>query len=511
MNNTLLVVGLLLVLLLAAILIARQMRRQTRREPPGDSQLHFRPDRWEGDQADYREAGWAMQRRHGHLSVFAGMAIRQASELAARDASQQVWEATGDSEAAREAGLAAYRETAEALASAEERRLAWHNRAWQLDAPAYRAVDTALDDGHGGILLHSQDAVCRVRQASIEAAIQAFQEAIDGGLDDTDSRQAALEGYRKTFETVLAAERHRESDASYVSRQLMALSPEQVRRIEQRMQAGGESAMCPSGVLSVSGFLQPGERLIEVIEQDERTLAELGIAPEQIADRLETLVGTARRIVDLVRRGRLELDDEAMAELAEEPIKVQVSERFALKITAYRGSQGCPFEDPEGQSCHCAGFGDVDFSLENTQTRAVLDFPGLIIHLIREHHFFEGAVPYRVDPRTAVEVLELQPGVDYRPSYGRESLWRWNEGTANTSAEALQSYPHLQSLKDNPETAIVLEEGISVYARADSCLTLAERDYPVPADFTVDGAIWARDEITRGTFGYRRSEEIFLR
>lgn len=35
-------------------------------------------------------------------------------------------------------------------------------------------------------------------------------------------------------------------------------------------------------------------------------------------------------------------------------------------------------------------------------------FPGLIVHLVRDHHFFEGkGTPYRLEPTTAARVLEL--------------------------------------------------------------------------------------------------------
>ena len=45
----------------------------------------------------------------------------------------------------------------------------------------------------------------------------------------------------------------------------------------------------------------------------------------------------------------------------------------------------------------------------NRETGESFTGPGLIVHLIREHHFFEGKEsPYRVEPEKAVRVLELQ-------------------------------------------------------------------------------------------------------
>lgn len=46
----------------------------------------------------------------------------------------------------------------------------------------------------------------------------------------------------------------------------------------------------------------------------------------------------------------------------------------------------------------------------NRGTGDYLAGPGLIVHLIRDHHFFEGpGSPYRVDPVKAAQVLGLQP------------------------------------------------------------------------------------------------------
>ena len=53
-------------------------------------------------------------------------------------------------------------------------------------------------------------------------------------------------------------------------------------------------------------------------------------------------------------------------------------------------------------------YGDIDFVITNNRTGETLKGPGLIVHLIRDHHFFEGKQsPYRVDPEKAARVLEL--------------------------------------------------------------------------------------------------------
>ena len=62
------------------------------------------------------------------------------------------------------------------------------------------------------------------------------------------------------------------------------LSPEQVRRIEQRMRPN---------VASEVGFLANGESLHEVVCRDEQTLRRMHVEPEYIADRIEEIVGKA--------------------------------------------------------------------------------------------------------------------------------------------------------------------------------------------------------------------------
>jgi hypothetical protein len=53
-------------------------------------------------------------------------------------------------------------------------------------------------------------------------------------------------------------------------------------------------------------------------------------------------------------------------------------------------------------------YADRDFLILDRSTGQYLKGPGLIVHLIREHHFFEGlGSPYRVDPEQAARVLRL--------------------------------------------------------------------------------------------------------
>jgi hypothetical protein len=202
---------------------------------------------------------------------------------------------------------------------------------------------------------------------------------------------------------------------------LKDLNPGQIAKIEARMRPRQ---------FSVKGFLGQTEGLREVVERDDATLKKHGITHEQIADRLESLVEQAKQN---------EGDD-------------LIEGKYKVKSLHYRGVQTCPFYDigdcgsdnrdifitkcntkkPSGIKGMIQRV--INPALRETEEIDRIEFPGLIMHLIRDHHFFEGDTPYRLNPEDAIRVLEIKPGVDYsikieKESESRfESLWEryWN-------------------------------------------------------------------------------------
>lgn len=151
-----------------------------------------------------------------------------------------------------------------------------------------------------------------------------------------------------------------------------------------------------------SGFLGPNETLQEVVARDAQFLRSVGVTHEQLAKKLEELLqAVGNEIVETggssVRRGHLE----------------------ASFTGAYRGAQTCPFSEKATQFGIVAGncshntasqeYGSVDFKVTNSDTGEEVSGPGLILHLIRDHHFFEGNVAYRVDPEKLCRVLGFIP------------------------------------------------------------------------------------------------------
>lgn len=151
-----------------------------------------------------------------------------------------------------------------------------------------------------------------------------------------------------------------------------------------------EARMRP-GQLSQVGFLGENERLEYVIQQDERSLKNMGITHEELAEKLDYLLRTARDSSGgYVRIGN-----------------------FEVKLTTYTGFQICPWSpDIHGGQC-TAGKGvdhaSVDWHIHNIGTGQEMRGSGLIVHLIRDHHFFEGLKsPYRVDPHKLADLLSVR-------------------------------------------------------------------------------------------------------
>jgi len=172
------------------------------------------------------------------------------------------------------------------------------------------------------------------------------------------------------------------------------------------------------GAYSQKGFLGRTESLEAVIAQDAQTLKTLGVSHEQIAAALELVL---QSVDD--QRDQLHSEGKHHAVLKREEglfpriragrlpsteVGYLVGSNLQVFIERWRGFQVCPWQCA-GQVC----WANLDFLLLNRDSGKYLTGPGLIVHLIREHHFFEGRKsPYRVAPEQAIQVLELAPDED---------------------------------------------------------------------------------------------------
>ena len=143
------------------------------------------------------------------------------------------------------------------------------------------------------------------------------------------------------------------------------------------------------GNYSQAGFLGPNESLTEILQNDARELAELGMEASALSAGLGELLETA---------------------LASKQNVTRVG-HYTVKVRRYKGFQICPFApQPFENPCPGGGtkLGSIDWDIKNNRRSFRLSGPGLIVHLIGIHSFFEGLEsPYRVAPRALAELLEL--------------------------------------------------------------------------------------------------------
>lgn len=145
------------------------------------------------------------------------------------------------------------------------------------------------------------------------------------------------------------------------------------------------------GNSSDGGFLQHGEDFYQVRQRDLDHIKDVDITYIQIANRIESIL-----------RG-------------------QCTEQFTVNTTSYFGYQNCPLcNSDEKANNDCRS--DNESIVINKKTKEQIFIPGLIVHLIRKHQFFEGNTPYRVDPLNAIKVLDIEPNIDYKPKPSSHDL-----------------------------------------------------------------------------------------
>lgn len=150
-----------------------------------------------------------------------------------------------------------------------------------------------------------------------------------------------------------------------------------------------ETRMRP-GALSVGGFLGSSESLAAIMAQDNDTLRTLRLTHGELADHLEELIRAAEQ----------------------SHTRSAIVGHFEVAVTVFTGFQMCPWSpDPDQGQC-CAGkgvqYGHLDWSITNRRIRMKMQGSGLLVHLIREHHFFEGLEsPYRISPKELARLLDL--------------------------------------------------------------------------------------------------------
>ena len=213
-----------------------------------------------------------------------------------------------------------------------------------------------------------------------------------------------------------------------------AQHPQLMDTFTKRMQPGKWSQV---------GFLDPGQNLAEICQKDAETLKARGISHEQIADRLEAVIMKANFLFQQHRK-------------IKHPVAV-IEDKIGIPKDEYvstLGHQECPFtKDLKNRNTIC-GKGSSMITLINLVSKKRLEnITELHPHLIKDHHFFEGKHPYRLDPALAIEVLGIEPGVDYKVKTVSEMVWEFSQSSNRMDKEKLQA------AREHKLEAIVSEGG----------------------------------------------------
>ena len=140
------------------------------------------------------------------------------------------------------------------------------------------------------------------------------------------------------------------------------------------------------GALSGKGFLGPDERLLDVLAADNRYVVD----GRGLARHLHVLGALAVRHASL------------------KPLEVRYhGRRYRIRAACSRGFQDSPFRDGTRANC--------DATVENLGNGKRLTYSLLVPFMVERYGFYEGTgTPYRVEPRTALEVFDF-----LKPARGR--------------------------------------------------------------------------------------------
>ena len=175
------------------------------------------------------------------------------------------------------------------------------------------------------------------------------------------------------------------------------LEDNELNKIQKRMYPGKYSEL---------GFLQPGETLIDVYNNDKIFLEYINITYKQIYDKLNTVIGKYYRSSNLGK-------------------KYIIEGKYKIYILCYNGAQKCPFQNKEkDKRYHGYEYGDRDISITNILNDEEITFNTLLLHMIEKHHFFESPLSsHRLDPDKVIKFFDLKSNIDYKTEYKIYNSW----------------------------------------------------------------------------------------
>jgi hypothetical protein len=262
------------------------------------------------------------------------------------------------------------------------------------------------------------------------------------------------------------------------------MSPYQIRSTERRMRPGSSS---------IAGFLGMKEDLVTIIDVDTKILERLGITHKQISDRLESISGRYVTQCDSLDLSLLKVEAEG----------ILIDGKFQVKAATQRGIQECPFAEEadilsimEGKTTEYCGTGSRNYTVKNLETGESIRFADLMIHLVRDHNFFQGpASPYRLDPEAVVRILEIKPGVDYAPKIITTRFWNASVHISpeqiydddQVNGGTLEWLRKMNEVFENADESLDLTPKIKVVIKGDLGYLIATEDVKLESPLMVNG------------------------
>jgi len=248
---------------------------------------------------------------------------------------------------------------------------------------------------------------------------------------------------------------------------------------------------------SYAGFLNETESFDDVLKSDRDTLRSLGLTYDQFADRLLTLTEKAHHKANLCS---IDMSYDSYWDMVEQGILVE--KIYKVSFVCYMGYQECPF-DCDGREA----LSDRDYTITNTETGESIFFSELHIHLIREHHFFEGHTEYRLDPEQCARVLNIKSGQDYSPQYVSKEYWVRSSGGFSTGNKTVQDYINDIRRRNDEQIMsgeVVQLEGKKMGWRNGDSLYIISLDPEVYESVIIDGT--PVQCLQNGAYNYSREE-----
>ena len=217
-------------------------------------------------------------------------------------------------------------------------------------------------------------------------------------------------------------------------------------------------------------YLAEGQTFEVVVRHDTEILRKAGVTHQQVGDALEKVIQCFNWHSYVKDR--------------------KVNDILFINAVGYRGFDICPYDKNLVASRDFFVSGILNNG--NKVRSSVYDptmVTGMMPDLIRKLHFFEGNVPYGINPEWAIQVYEIveRNGANI---WVPQKKTVYNTGSANTgSAEDILSKNFLgsQELKADADRVIQLAPDVNLYMKGDRGVIFAERPFKFPPDFLIDG------------------------